>query len=636
MAFEITHEYRDLLKRAAAGWNTWNTRSMTSHVRLPDGLAVNLGFCVYGRLAAITDVLVGREDVRPGPHAYDGNYTQLELRIGEARFSVETAHAEDGDLVALVTPEQDEVRPPALVVASAYLWNKPGSVKLRDSGGRADGGSSSHPSEASHGAAGRPYLSASSGRATTSIYADGVPVSDPNLPVDGPYLAVAADVPVGVSTGRERNVCEISRIVAAARRREQESHERYGASADVHRAMQACLAWNVIYEPLYDRIVVPVSRRWSVRRLGYVVFCWDTFFAAHMLASDDGDLAIACALEAFREMVDDTYVPNNTQGSGRRSWDRSQPPVGSLMVREVYRLHPRRWFLDAAFPPLLRWNRFWDRARKNGQGLLSWGSNPAAPRVGDPLETRQPNTLLGAVLESGLDNSPMYDGVPFDPVTHRMALSDVGLNALYVADCRALAEIAEAIGKEREAEELRGRAEMYDAGLQDLFSNASGIFLNRRTDTGAADERLSPTSFYPLLSGTATPEQAERMVKEHLANPKEFWGEWVIPSTPRSEEAYADNDYWRGRIWGPMNFLVYLGLRRYDLPEIRHALAERSAALLLKEWRKNGFVYENYNPDTGDGGDVRRADPYYHWGGLLGFIDLIENGLVTAPEGVLE
>jgi hypothetical protein len=42
----------------------------------------------------------------------------------------------------------------------------------------------------------------------------------------------------------------------------------------------------------------------------------------------------------------------------------------------------------------------------------------------------------------------------------------------------------------------------------------------------------------------------------------------------------------RGRIWGPLNFLVYLGLRQYDhvsgVRDARQLLAKQSANLLLK------------------------------------------------------
>src|SRR5512139_911195 len=38
-----TPQYRELQRRVARGWNTWNTASVLSHAHLPEGFAVTLG-----------------------------------------------------------------------------------------------------------------------------------------------------------------------------------------------------------------------------------------------------------------------------------------------------------------------------------------------------------------------------------------------------------------------------------------------------------------------------------------------------------------------------------------------------------------------------------------------------------------
>jgi neutral trehalase len=205
-----------------------------------------------------------------------------------------------------------------------------------------------------------------------------------------------------------------------------------------------------------------------------------------------------------------------------------------------------------------------------------------------------------------------------------LLLQDVGLNALYIRDCEDLAEIAAILGR-IEVAELKQRAAGFRSAMQRLWCEEAGLFLNRRTDTGEFSHRLSPTHFYPLMADAATPEQAKRMIGEHFFNPAEFWGDWILPSCARNDPAYPEQDYWRGRIWAPMNFLVYLGLRRYDLPEARQALAEKSRALLLKEWRDHGHVHENYCADTGQGCNKSNSDAFYHWGGLLGLVALMED-----------
>jgi glycogen debranching enzyme len=110
------------------------------------------------------------------------------------------------------------------------------------------------------------------------------------------------------------------------------------------------------------------------------------------------------------------------------------------------------------------------------------------------------------------------------------------------------------------------------------------------------------------------------MVREHLENPEEFGGEFVLPSIARNDPAYKDQNYWRGRVWGPMNYLVYLGLRNYDQSGARTELAEKSLNLFFREWKKNGHVHENYNATLGEGDDVSSSDRFYHWGALLGLI----------------
>jgi putative isomerase len=121
-----------------------------------------------------------------------------------------------------------------------------------------------------------------------------------------------------------------------------------------------------------------------------------------------------------------------------------------------------------------------------------------------------------------------------------------------------------------------------------------------------------------------TPAQAARMAREHYFNPAELHGDWVIPSIARNVPGFADQNYWRGRIWGPMNFLVYLGLRNYDLPDARADLVRRSRELLVRSWRSDGAIYENYNAVTGRGDDVTSSDAFYHWGALLGVMTLLE------------
>ena len=143
-----------------------------------------------------------------------------------------------------------------------------------------------------------------------------------------------------------------------------------------------------------------------------------------------------------------------------------------------------------------------------------------------------------------------------------------GPNLRYVMDCEALSDIAGALGKDEIKKELLNRAERYRKKLNELWDDKTGIYLNKRLDTNEFSYKISPTHFYPLLAKAPTQKQAERMINEHFYNPDEFWGKYILPSIAFNDPDYKNNDYWRGRIWAPMNFLVYLGLRNYNLKQV--------------------------------------------------------------------
>ena len=94
----------------------------------------------------------------------------------------------------------------------------------------------------------------------------------------------------------------------------------------------------------------------------------------------------------------------------------------------------------------------------------------------------------------------------------------------------------------------------------------------------------------------------------------------MLPSISRADPAFPDQDYWRGRIWAPMNYLVYEALTEAGMEEEMRLLAESSRKVLLKEWEEHGHVHENYSGYDGQGCDKPNSNNFYHWGGLLGYI----------------
>jgi putative isomerase len=607
-------EYEAIQRRLARGWNTWNSRSVLSWSVLPEGFGINLAFKQVRWLdeGYLSTTLIGRgdghEQVRPGPHTYDGRYTRLDMTWEELEARIETAHVGE-DLVVLITPRRKADSPVKLVVETALYWNRPGSLSR----------------------AGDRQLRAETSGRTIDVFSTAAHQEDYYVETSTPYLVLALDSPVGISTGTARDIDEIGRLIEVQRNNLEQESRAYGKLSEAYIAVQSGIAWNTIYEPRLDRVVSTVGRLWNQEYGGYCLFGWDNFFLAYMTSLASRDLAFANVLEHLGGATEEGFIPNDNRGNGSKSWDRSQPPVGGLMVREIYKRYPERWFLEAVFDPLLAWNRWWPARRDNG-GLLSYGSHPAK----NPFDEPATQSKRTAGYESGMDDSPMYDGVPFDSKTHTLALQDVGLTSLVIADSEALAEMADVLGRREEARELRERAKRLREAMERLWDDQIGLYLNRRTDTGELSRRLSPTLFYPLLASVPSDLRAKRMVTEHLLDPGEFWGSWVLPSISRDDPDFARQRYWKGAIWPPLNFLTYLGLRRAGFAEVAGELSEKSLEMFLTEWLRKGYVSENYSSITGTGDDERlSSDRFHSWGALFGIMAFVESGALPAPEATV-
>jgi putative isomerase len=444
------------------------------------------------------------------------------------------------------------------------------------------------------------------------------------------------DEELGVSTGQKRSLAEIKAIIEHQKREHQARQAVYGDLAEVYNAIQGCLAWATIYEPKQDRVIATISRTWDVdRNFGGYLIAQDLFYHAYLASLDNKDLAYACAVEMIKEKTPAGFVPFAASGAGYASLDKASPPLGTIFILDFYRRHADRWLVQEVFDDLLAWNRWRTDHRQIADGLLAWGSSPFEPIYDHFFELEGVNDSFAANRESGFDNSTMWDGVRFNKAKGLMEYAEVGLTSLHIADCDGLAELAAILGRPAEATEMRARAEACRRDLRTLWDETTGLFLNRHTDTGELNHRLSPSHFFPALTNVPTRAQAERMVAEHFYNPAEFWGEWILPCATRNDPAYQDQYYWRGRIWGPTNLLVYLGLRRYGLPAAQRDLARKSKDLLLKEWLEHGHVHENYNAELGIGCDDQlESEKLYTWGGLLGLPSLIEAGYMDAPENI--
>ncbi len=372
-------------------------------------------------------------------------------------------------------------------------------------------------------------------------------------------------------------------------------------------AVRDIVAWNTIFDPVNRRPYTTVSRIWPLG--DFAVWFNDQTYAALMAGNFDALLAFENISVAVNGATPEGNVACIV--TSKDAWvDRSQPPLTAFISWLLHLQIGDRASLVSTYFALARNQRWWRTHRDpDGSGLVSCGSSS----IGEALYV---GTHFGARNESGMDNSATHDEAVWDPATRTLSTSDLGLNCALALDAEILSLIAAEVGRPEEAAEFAVLAEASRRLIRErLWDPERRIFANRQR-TGGFVRSLSPTSFYPLLCGAASAEQAEALLA-HLADPATFAGPFGLPNATRDDPAFQDNVYWRGRIWPNVNYLVWHGLNRYGYHRQARDLAAMSLRLFINPWHESRIAAENYNATTGEPMDQPDTDPFYIWAGLL-------------------
>lgn len=611
---EISKRSRQLYDSIAIGWNNWDVSSVTASVLLPQKLRLNVAVVIPERNAYSEDSLWDNvEDF--GEHSIDGLYTCMQLKYMERLWKIETS-ARGEELIIRVTP-LTESRRSFIILEVSNIWGGKNTIAYSGDG-----------------------ITASGGDCIYQIRTLNQQTELPWNPSCKMTLSVDAGKTVYFTVNSSKNEWEADRAIEEAYTEwmAQTIHSE-GDMEDALSAVRRSLLWNLVYESRNARPITPVSRNWCTyrgRHFGdYVIFEWDTFFAALQYGLFSKELAYATFFSMLEEITPEGMIPNFGSGTGQ-SRDRSEPQVGALCAWKLYLQFKDKWFLEEVFPRLFSWNQWrFENRDFNKDGLLELASTPydseydeivanGAPSYdkieGEVTKEHSSHKRRGAMWESGLDNSTMWDNAVYNEKLHCLELSYVGLNALMAADCRLLAKIAREIGEpDSTVYELMTRAQVLtDKINQELWCEEKGIYLNKHW-SGEFDPTLSLTHFYVWMTGKVKKDRTEKMLS-HLLDEKEFWGEFVIPNISRNDPTFNDQDYWRGRIWAPTNFLVGEALLCAGEKEIWMEVVKKGYDMFLKEWKSKGIVGENYNGMTGKAAEKGNSDKFYHWGALFAYM----------------
>jgi len=404
-----------------------------------------------------------------------------------------------------------------------------------------------------------------------------------------------------------------------------------GWLADAPAAINDQVEWSEVYTPSRRRPYLTVSRAWAAGNNSAPDFLWDSFFNAMLVSQED-------RARSFNMMRDVTawqndqgmfaqygeWLPGMKPGIFTVAWGHTQYPLGALAAAKIGLRWPDRRFLADLYPRLLKHHRWWFADRGDGQpwrdgnrnGLLELGSN-YPEEIG--FEARQQT----AYCES-YDDSPQWWGVaPYNTNSQTLELDTVERNCLYAMDSWMLAWMAGQLGKGGDARALsREHERMKERINRLLWDPDRQCYFNRPWQPKEGKTfmpQVSPDVFFSLLGKVADPEKAAAL-RKLFHDPAKFAGEWLLPTISRDDPLYPKQDYWRGKVWAPVNYLVYQGLKINEWDHEAHLLAESSAKMFFKAWREKAECRENFLATTGEGS----SDPHYTWGALLALMSVEE------------
>ncbi len=402
--------------------------------------------------------------------------------------------------------------------------------------------------------------------------------------------------------------------------------------------------WMSLYQPGHHRLYTPAGRRWIFPKSDgspdhWTIFEWDSFFNALELSVESSKHARDVLMSVLETQYPNGNIPN-WRGRFGGTGDRSQPPVGAYVVLKYFLKSADMDLLRYAYPYLKKWHDFWKEEKANGQarrdgngdGLLEWGSDKELISLYVPSWEENEPGKQRAMWESGQDDLPNWDDAGYDEEAGTMTMNCLDLNSLYALDAWCLSEIASVLDKSEDAETYRSEYESIKALINAHFWNEKeGFYFDRHWD-GRFSTKKAASNFYPLIARIPSRDQAMSMIR-HLLDPKEFWGDYIVPTISRDDPAFQDQKYWRGRVWPPTNYLIYQGLKAYGYDIVASEFAKKSSNLFLRSWKNFQLCPENFDSRTGEAGGQAEQRRYQSWGPLLALIAVEEYLDFTPWEG---
>lgn len=326
------------------------------------------------------------------------------------------------------------------------------------------------------------------------------------------------------------------------------------------------------------------------------MYYWDTYFTCKGLELLGRWELIKNNTDNMLYMIDIYgYMPNGTREC---LFGRSQPPVLSLMVRDVYDHYKDRVWLIGAYKMLGKEYDFWMNKRITPTGLNRYGGDiedikPYADLFRERVQTVPKDlddTTVGehciALCESGWDMNPRLGWESFNYVSP-------DLNSLLYMLEKNMAYFADIL-ENGESNIWESRAEKRRELMNKYLANDEGLFYDYNFKSGKPNDIYSVAAMYTMFAGVADEKQAKAMV-ENLNRLEQKYG---ITACEKYDTASRFQWHYPNG-WAPLHYIAVKGLDKYGYKEDARRIAEKYVTLAETVFEKTGNLWEKYNVVNG-------------------------------------
>ena len=234
-------------------------------------------------------------------------------------------------------------------------------------------------------------------------------------------------------------------------------------------------------------------------------------------------------------------------------------------------------------------------------------------------------------ISSGADNNVALTNDPND----KSAILATDISTFQLREYKAMAQLADNLGKSDEAAEYRKKAaELRAAMLKHMWFPQDAMFHNIRRDTGKPVKRISYSSFVPLIDDILPEKSAREMIQRYMLNKRVMLAPYGIRSLSKQDPDYNNAativpySNWQGPIWINANYMNYIALKKYGFDKEAAELSGILGRMVLADIQKWGSMHEDYDAETGAGlAPTPEQSPNHVFAGFVGWNLLVQDML---------